>query len=66
MENGMSRTTVMTSSIELTAHTISCVAGTAVGVIAGCQTSICAEAVAGIVAVIAATTLALLKVLQTD
>lgn len=62
----MSRTTVMTATTELTAHTISCVAGTAVGVIAGVQTTICPEAIAAIVAVIAATTLALLKVLQTD
>lgn len=62
----MSRTTMMTGSTELTAHVISGLAGTAVGVIAGCQTSISPEAVAGIVAVIAATTLALLKVLQTE
>lgn len=62
----MSRTTVMTGSTELAAHTISGVAGTVIGVIAGCQTSIGAEQIAGIVAVIAATTLALLKVLQTE
>lgn len=62
----MPRTTLMTSSTELVAHSISGIAGTAIGVIAGCQPTISAEAVAGIVAVIAATTLALLKVLQTD
>jgi len=62
----MSRTTVMTGSTELTAHTISGVAGTLVGVIAGLQSEISAEAVAGIIAIIAATTLALLKVLQDD
>ena len=62
----MSRTTVMTSSSELVAVTISGIAGTAVGVIAGCQPTIGPEAVAGIVAVLAATTLALLKVLQTE
>ena len=62
----MSRTTVMTGPTELAAHAISGVAGTAVGVIAGCQATINAEAIAAIVAVIAATTLALLKVLQTD
>ncbi len=65
-KSAMSRTSVMTGSTELAAHTISGVAGTAIGVIAGLQTSINAEAVAGIVAVIAATTLALLKVLQTE
>ena len=62
----MSRTTMMTSSSELVAVTISGIAGAAVGVIAGCQPAVSAEAVSGIVAVIAATTLALLKVLQTD
>jgi len=65
-ESAMSRTSVMTGSTELAAHTISGVAGTAIGVIAGLQSSISAEAVSGIVAVIAATTLALLKVLQTE
>jgi hypothetical protein len=55
----MSRTSLM-------AHSISGIAGTAVGVIAGIQPAISAEAVSGIVAVIAATTLALLKVLQPD
>jgi hypothetical protein len=62
----MSRTTVMTGSTELAAHTISGVAGTLVGVIAGLQHEIRPEAVAGIVAIIAATTLALLKVLQAE
>ena len=45
---------------------ISGVAGTVVGVIAGLQSEISAEAVAGIVAIIAASTLALLKVLQDE
>lgn len=62
----MSRTHVMPSSTELAAHTISGVAGTAIGVIAGFQSTITAEPIAAIVAVIAATTLALLKVLQTN
>jgi len=62
----MSRTTLMTGSTELVAHSISGVAGTVVGVIAGLQHEICPEAVAGIVAIIAASTLALLKVLQVD
>ena len=62
----MSRTSVMTGSTELAAYMISGVAGTAIGVIAGLQSSISAEAVSGIVAVIAATTLALLKVLQIE
>lgn len=62
----MSRTTVMTGSTELAAHSISGVAGTLIGVIAGLQTEISGEAVAGIVAIIAASTLVLLKVLQAD
>lgn len=57
---------VVPASTELAAHSISSIAGIVVGVIAGLQTTVRAEAIALIVIVICVTTLALLKVLQTE
>jgi hypothetical protein len=57
---------VMPASTELTAHSISSLAGIVIGVIAGFQTTVRADTIAVIVIVICVTTLTLLKVLQTD
>jgi hypothetical protein len=57
---------VMPASTELAAHSISSLASIVVGVIAGLQTSIRADAIAVIVIVICVTTLVLLKVLPSE